>query len=835
MPSTGDRSVLLISGYPWSVSSIRAGTAAIHGLRAPAFGQSYPWADTGLFTSAPTMATVAETAAGRTDRTPHTELGLDPEVYRALGLTDDEVATIVDTIGRNPNGLELAMYSVMWSEHCSYKSSRIHLRRLPTEAPHVLVGPGEGAGVVDVGDGIALALRIESHNHPSFIEPYQGAATGAGGILRDIFSMGARPIALMDPLRFGPLDDARSRWVAEGVVSGISGYGNSVGVPTIGGEAVFDATYAGNPLVNVLALGILPVENLVLGRATGVGNLAVLLGSTTGRDGIGGVSVLASAGFDDGDDDSSKRPSVQVGDPFEEKRLIEACLELYARDLVVGVQDLGGAGITCATSETAAKGNSGMDVYVSEIPRREPGMNPVEVMTSESQERMLAIVAPEQLDDVLEVARRWEIRASVIGTVNAGGRLRVLTDTGADAEVLADVPAKSLEEDAPLYDRPRAEPADLAERRADDPAAHLEGLDDPDGLGADVLAGLADTRWIWSQYDHQLFLNTVTGPGSDAAVLRLRHPDTGVETGRGIALTTDGNHRWCAIDPRRGTAAVVAEAALNLACVGARPLALVNCLNFGNPERPEVMWQFSESVDGMGEACRALGVPVIGGNVSFYNASGDADIDPTPVVGMLGIIDELVRRPPGLELEDGARLVLLGPDPVGDGSGGDVPSGLAGSRWAFGHGRCGGSLAALDAAQHAKVCDLVRDIVADGLVVGVGDVADGGLVGVLAEAAARSGRGVQVTLPADAAPVPWLFGEAPSRVVLCVTAEQLKEVHRRHLDADVPARLLGSVDGDRLRVVAAEGTAVLDLGVDEVTAAWRNRLPDAFAAGTTQG
>ena len=759
----------------------------------------------------------------------------DPAIHRSLGLTDDEADRIAATLGRRPNHLELAMYSVMWSEHCSYKSSRIHLRRLPTEAPHVLVGPGEGAGVVDVGDGIALALRIESHNHPSFIEPYQGAATGAGGILRDIFSMGARPIALMDPLRFGPLDDARSRWVAEGVVSGISGYGNSVGVPTIGGEAVFDPTYTGNPLVNVLALGILPVENLVLGRATGAGNLAVLLGSTTGRDGIGGVSVLASASFDSDGADDDKRPSVQVGDPFEEKRLIEACLELYARDLVVGVQDLGGAGITCATSETAAKGDSGMDVYVSEIPLRETGMNPVEIMTSESQERMLAIVAPEQLDDVLEVARRWEIRASVIGRVNTSGRLRVLSGTGPEAEVLADAPAKSLEEDAPLYDRPRAEPVDLAARREDDPARHLDGLDTPSRLGADLSAMLCGTRWIWSQYDHQLFLNTVTGPGSDAAVLRLRHPETGVATGKGVALSTDGNHRWCAVDPRLGTAAVVAESLANLACVGARPLALVNCLNFGNPENPEVMWQFSEAVDGMGDACRAFGVPVIGGNVSFYNASGEVDIDPTPVVGTLGLIDALERRPTGPTLEAGAALLLIGPDPAGDGPAEGVPSGLAGSRWAFDHGLRGGSLVALDAAIHARVCDLVRGLVVEDLVVGVSDVSEGGLAGTLGEAVARSGLGAQVTMPEPASPVPWLFGEAPSRMLVCVDAGGVVDVQARCRDAGVPERLLGTVSGDRLTVRSAAADVVLDAGVEELRATWHDRLDDAFAAGTTQG
>src|SRR3954451_4602784 len=410
----------------------------------------------------------------------------DEAVHRALGLTDDEYATIERVLGRPPNHLELAMYSVMWSEHCSYKSSRIHLRRLPSEAPWVLVGPGEGAGVVDVGDGIAVAIRIESHNHPSAVEPYQGAATGVGGILRDVFSMGARPIAVMDPLRFGPLDDARSRWIAEGVVSGISGYGNSVGVPTVGGEVEFDETYADNPLVNVLCLGVMPVDRLVLGRATGEGNLAVLLGSATGRDGIGGVSVLASAGFGDAEAEQAKRPSVQVGDPFEEKRLIEACLELLDRGLVVGIQDLGGAGLTCATSETASRGGVGMDVYVSEVPQREPGMEAFEVMTSESQERMLAIVTPEHLDEVLAIAGKWEVRANVVGTVTGGGRLRVLDRPG--GKVLADIPAASLHEDAPLYDRPRHPPADLDQRQADDPGR----LPAPDDCGVDLLGMLAD-------------------------------------------------------------------------------------------------------------------------------------------------------------------------------------------------------------------------------------------------------------------------------------------------------------------------------------------------------
>ncbi|MDQ1478079.1 MAG: phosphoribosylformylglycinamidine synthase subunit PurL, partial [Actinomycetota bacterium] len=405
-------------------------------------------------------------------------------LHRRLGMTDDELAAVVDELGREPTHLELAMYSVMWSEHCSYKSSRAFLSRFPTEAPWVLVGPGEGAGVVDIGDGLAIAVRIESHNHPSAVEPYQGAATGVGGILRDIFSMGARPIAVMDPLRFGPLDDARSRWIAEGVVSGISGYGNAVGVPTVGGEVVFDETYIGNPLVNVLCLGVLPQDRLVRGVASGAGNLAVLLGSSTGRDGIGGVSVLASAGFGDDDADSAKRPSVQVGDPFEEKRLIEACLALLDAGLAIGVQDLGGAGLTCATSETAAKGGAGMDVYVSEVPQREPGMEPFEVMTSESQERMLAIIEPQHLDEVMAIAARWEVRASVIGTVTGTGRLRVLDRF--DGAVLADVPAKSLEDDAPRYDRPQeAQPV------------REPGAAAPRAAAADaLLAMLADTSWV---------------------------------------------------------------------------------------------------------------------------------------------------------------------------------------------------------------------------------------------------------------------------------------------------------------------------------------------------
>ncbi|HET6812329.1 MAG TPA: phosphoribosylformylglycinamidine synthase subunit PurL [Acidimicrobiales bacterium] len=742
-------------------------------------------------------------------------------LHRVLGLTDGEAEAISGILGREPNHLELAMYAVMWSEHCSYKSSRLHLRRLPTEGPGVLVGPGENAGVVDAGNGIAVAIRIESHNHPSAIEPYQGAATGVGGILRDIFTMGARPIALMDPLRFGPLEDPRSRWIFEGVVRGISGYGNSVGVPTVGGELVFDPTYAGNPLVNVLCVGLLPADRLVLGRATGVGNLAVLLGSRTGRDGIGGVSVLASAGF--AEEDGAKRPSVQVGDPFEEKRLIEACLELLSAGLVVGIQDLGGAGLTCATSETASRGGVGMDVDVSAVPRREPHMEPFEVMTSESQERMLAIVRPDDLAAVEEVCGRWEVRAAVVGRVtpggSEGGRLRILD--GWDGPVLADVPAASLHEDAPLYDRPVRAPADLAARRSDS-SSSLPAPTAEDNA-ADVLALLRDPSPVYRQYDHQLFLNTVLAPGAGAAVLRLKAPGVNATESdplgtagqeSALAISTDGNGRWCAVDPRRGTEWLVAESALNVACAGAAPVALVNCLNFGNPEHPEVMWQLSESIDGMAEACRALDIPVIGGNVSLYNESAGRDIDPTPVVAVLGLVDELRRRPPAAVLEPAGGVVLLGRR-VGP----DRTDALDGSAWAARRGHRGGALASVDYVDHVDVLLLVRELVDDGLVAGASDIADGGLALALSEMAVASGTGFHVTGVRGHAE---LFSELPSRVVLCTS--HAAAVLERAGAAAVPAVELGTTGGHRLIVDGADGDRLLELAMDDAVARWQGAL-----------
>ncbi len=792
---------------------------------------------------------------------------MDPRVHRALGLTDDEEATIRSILGREPNHLELAMYAVMWSEHCSYKSSRLHLRRLPTTGERVVVGPGENAGVVDAGGGVGIAVRIESHNHPSAIEPYQGAATGVGGILRDIFTMGARPIAVMDALYFGRWDEPRARWLIEGVVSGISGYGNSVGVPTVGGEVAFDACYAGNPLVNVLCLGVLPLDRLVLGKASGEGNLAVLLGSSTGRDGIGGVSVLASAGFtggsartgsavDGGDGeahvadgpssgavaeggDDAKRPSVQVGDPFEEKRLIEACLALLDAGLVVGIQDLGGAGLTCATSETAGRAGMGMDVDVDAVARRQAGMEPFEVMTSESQERMLAIVTPQNLDDVLAVCARWEVRADVVGRVTrpvavpAGGRGAGSTTGGADGAdggssgpdgaagrlkiragidgpVLADVPAASLSEAAPLYDRPM--------RAVPPPAAG--GADDPDTVAApdasamtrDITQLVRDPAWVYRQYDHQLFLNTVVGPGGDATVLKLAAP--GVPwTGGGVVLSVDGNPRWCSLDPRAGTRALVAESALNVACGGGRPVALVNCLNFGNPEHPEVMWQLSESVDGMAEACQALEVPVVGGNVSLYNESAGRDILPTPVVGVVGLADRLSSTPPGVSLVDGGVLLLID----ADSSEAPRPSGLGGSRWAVEcRGLTGGVLAPVDLDAHRRLLDVVVSLVTDEIagadgnggapanrIAGIHDVSDGGLAVCLAEMALRSGIGMHVRGVAGHAS---LFGERPSRVVVCArSATAAADIAARANGAGMTVTELGTAGGGRLVVDGPTG------------------------------
>ena len=701
---------------------------------------------------------------------------MSDSLHQALGMTDEEYADVCDILGRAPANPELAMYSVMWSEHCSYKSSRAHLGRFPTEAPWVVVGPGENAGVVDLGDGWLAALRIESHNHPSFVEPYQGAATGVGGILRDVFTMGARPIALWDQIRFGSLDDAHNRYLFSGVVSGVAGYGNAVGVPTVGGEVEFDDCYAGNPLVNVMCLGILKREQLMLGTAGSPGMVAVLLGSATGRDGIGGASVLASASFDE--DSGTKRPSVQVGDPFEEKKLIEACLDLYQHNLCVGVQDLGAAGLSCATSEPAARAGMGMDFNLDTVHVREPDMTAAELLMSESQERMMAFVAPENVDEVLAVAAKWEIDASVVGTVKEGGTLSV-THNG---ELVAEIPAASLTENAPLLHRPSERPDWLDDVWATEP------VPDSDDVPADLLRILddptvADPAWVYQQYDHQLFLNTAVAPGNDGSLLRIKG------TTKGLAVSTDGNGRLCYLDPRNGAARLVYEAALNVAMTGARGLAVVDNLNFGNPEKPDIMWQFIECVEGMSLACEALGVPVVGGNVSFYNQTDEQDIHPTPIVGYLGMADPMPTKPARLsQAEEGMEVWVFGPDSAN----------LSGSSYAkIIHNHLGGRPDLVDDAMAIAVIDLAATIAEQELAAVLHDVSDGGMAVALAEISIKSGIGI-ATAHIDAP-----FSEPPHRFVAVVTPEDSATVEALAVERSVPASRLGIVGGDTIALGSA--------------------------------
>ncbi|HJU52455.1 MAG TPA: phosphoribosylformylglycinamidine synthase subunit PurL [Acidimicrobiia bacterium] len=721
-------------------------------------------------------------------------------LHGRLGLTDDEYQQIVDRLGREPNRSELAMYSVMWSEHCSYKSSRVHLSRFPTEAPWVVVGPGENAGVVDIGEGWLAALRIESHNHPSFVEPYQGAATGVGGIIRDIFTMGARPIALWDSLRFGPLDQPRNRYLFAGVVGGIASYGNAVGVPTVGGELAFAEHYSDNPLVNVMCLGLLRAEDLVLSTSGPPGTIAVLLGAPTGRDGIGGASVLASASFDE--TSLEKRPSVQVGDPFAEKKLIEACLELYRRKLVIGVQDLGAAGLSCAISEPVSRSGHGIKVDLDRVHTREPDMTAPELLMSESQERMMAFVDAARVDEVIEVARRWETDASVIGEITSSENV-VVSHAG---EVVVDIPARSLTTEAPRYHRPLGEPGWMEDLWSNT----VKFVAQP-AIATGLLQLLAEPElgsraWIYEQYDHMLFLNTVVGPGHDATLLRLKG------TNRGLALSTDGNGRVCYLDPRRGAARLVWEAALNVAVVGAEPLAVVDNLNFGNPEKPEVMWQFRETVEGISEACEALGVPVVGGNVSFYNETDGLDIYPSPVIGMLGLVEELSLPPPRLDRAEPEMAIYL----VGN----EWAPNLAGSAFekvTFGH--VGGRPTGPDRAMGRATVVTARRLAEAGIPV-LHDVSLGGLGLALAEICIASEVGGSVAYS------DWrfLFSEDPHRFLAVAPDEADDTITAACSEVGVPFRRIGTMGGDAVVFDRGGVRAAVDLTLAIDT--WRKALPE---------
>jgi phosphoribosylformylglycinamidine synthase len=737
---------------------------------------------------------------------------VDLKLAREHGLTDAEWERILAILGRAPTFSELGIFSVMWSEHCSYKSSRVHLKTLPTQAEHVLVGPGEGAGAVAIGDGLAVIFKMESHNHPSFIEPTQGAATGVGGILRDIFSMGARPIASMDSLRFGPLDDPRHRMLLRGVVHGIGGYGNSVGVATVGGETGFHECYRGNILVNAFNLGLVDADKIFLGQASGLGNPVIYAGSKTGRDGIHGASLLASAEFDDASD--AKRPTVQVGDPFTEKCLIEACLEAMRTGVVVGIQDMGAAGLTCSSFEMASRAGTGIEMDLDRVPQRAANLSPYELLLSESQERMLFVTRAGEERAVLDIFARWDLDAVVVGRVTGDGRMRVRWH----GETVVDIPVDPVAANAPLYDRPRRPPADLGERQKLD-LASIEPEADPAGALLALLdsPNLASKAWIWRQYDSLVQGNTVVGPGGDAALVRVKRED-GTPTRKALAMSLDCNPRWCWLDPHVGTIAAVAEAARNVACTGARPLALTNCLNFGNPEKPEIMWEFAEAVRGLGDAALALGTPVISGNVSFYNETSGRAIFPTPTIGMVGLLDDFERHAVSHWTAAGQAIVLLGA----------TRDELGGSEWlALRRGLEAGPPPAVDLAHERRLHTLLAEAIASGLVATAHDVGSGGLAVALAECGitgpASLRIGCRVELPAGRAEVQ-LFGESTGRV-LVATADP-DALLARARSADVPAARIGTTGGDRLVI-----DRVVDLDLATLAATFERAIPRRLEEG----
>ncbi len=765
------------------------------------------------------------------DTVEHAEKTPDHEQpWADLGLKPDEYASVRDILGRRPTSSELAMYSVMWSEHCSYKSSKVHLRRFGDDITdemraHLMVGIGENAGVVDIGDGYAVTFKIESHNHPSYVEPYQGAATGVGGIVRDILAMGARPVAVMDPLRFGPLDAEDTHRVLPGVVAGVGGYGNCLGLPNIGGEVVFDPTYAGNPLVNALCVGVMRHEQLHLARASGAGNLVVLYGARTGGDGIGGVSVLASETFDDASGDRTggpaKRPSVQVGDPFMEKLLIECTLELFAEGLVEGIQDLGGAGLSCATSELASAGDGGMRVWLDRVPLRDSSLAPEEILMSESQERMMAVVTPASVDRFLEVCAKWDVEATVVGEVtepsaeerDRGGRLVVEWH----GEVVVDVPPRTVAHEGPVYSRPYARPEAQDALQAD----RAERLPRPEG-GAELRAtllrlaaspNLCDRSWVTDQYDRYVRGNTVLAQQQDAGMVRVDE-----ETGLGVALSTDCNGRFARLDPYAGSQLALAEAYRNVATTGARPLAVSDCLNFGSPEDPAVMWQLAEAVRGLADGCRELGVPVTGGNVSLYNSTGDTAILPTPVVAVLGVIDDVARRTPAGFVAEGQQVYLLGA----------TREELSGSEWAHvAHGHLGGLPPRVDLAAERELADIVVNASRDGLVDAAHDLSDGGLAQALVESCLYGGVGARVWVPDDLDPFVALFSESAGRVLVAVPRSEEVRFTDMCTARRFPHARIGVTDGTGPDA-ALDVQGLFTVPLAELRAAWSGTLPAAF-------
>jgi phosphoribosylformylglycinamidine synthase II len=729
-------------------------------------------------------------------------LQVTPEILKRHGMTAEEFERLRKILGRDPSWTELGITSALWSEHCSYKSSKVYLREFPTEGPHVVQGPGENAGIVDVGHGFVAVFKMESHNHPSFIEPYQGSMTGVGGILRDIFTMGARPIACMDSLRFGEIDAPRMRFLIDGVVRGVGDYGNCVGIPTVGGETGFHRCYNGNILVNAFALGIARHDQIFHARASGAGNPVLYAGSRTGRDGIHGAT-MASESFDSGSE--KKRPTVQVGDPFTEKVLLEACLEAMRTGAIVAIQDMGAAGLTSSSFEMAGRGGTGLRLDLDRVPLREPGLTPYEMMLSESQERMVLVAKRGREEELAKVFRRWGLEVASIGEITDTGRAVLEWHGG----VVADIPIRPLTEEAPVYRRPVAEPADLAERwrapevpQPEDLRGTLEKL-----LGT---AEFASKAWIWTQYDHTVRTNTVRGPGGDAAVLLLKG------TPAGIAMTSDVSPVYCALDPRRGGMQAVAEAVRNLACAGAEPVGLTDCLNFGNPENPEVSWQFREAIRGMSEACRALGVPVISGNVSFYNETEGQSIYPTPTVGMVGVVPDVASLPEShfRSSDCGDRIILLGRDRSEFG-------GAAYLRLLYGIEQ--GRPPEVDLDAELRLARLLRGLIAKSLVRTAHDLSEGGFLISLAESCLGHGVGATVTVPLEGAD---LFSESQARAIVACAPALVDRVLAAAEEAGVPAAELGETGGDEL--VVRSGSEILRAPVDALHEIWSTALPRAL-------
>jgi len=762
-----------------------------------------------------------------------TEIKVTAEIAAEHGLSPEEYARVLKILGREPNITELGIFSVMWSEHCSYKSSRVHLRRLPTKAPQVVQGPGENAGVVDIGDGLCAAFKIESHNHPSYVEPFQGAATGVGGILRDVFTMGARPIAVLDALRFGPVTNApgaagasaeltaKNRHILDGVVGGIAFYGNCFGVPTVGGDVAFAPGYSRNPLVNALALGIARRDQLFFARARGAGNPVLYVGAKTGRDGIHGASLLASAEFTE--ESQQKRPNVQVGDPFLEKLLLEACLEAMQIGAIVAIQDMGAAGLTSSSCEMASRGGVGIELDLDRVPQRETGMIPYEMMLSESQERMLLVAERGREREVIEVFAKWGLDAIEVGRVTAGEMMRVMWH----GELAAEIPAKALAEEAPLYQRPIAPPA--APRGSGKLIELLPEGTNLTGNFARLLAwpAIASKRWIFEQYDHMVRTNTLAWPGAaDAAVLRVK------ETNRALALTVDGNGRWCWLAPREGAAAAVAEGARNVACTGAQPWAATNCLNFGNPEKPEVMWEFSECVDGIADACRALEIPITGGNVSFYNDTLGQSIYPTPVLGVLGLLEDASRAVGiAFQQEDDAILLLDGAGERARTEARSAQRELSSSEYALAlFGIVSGAPPAVDLAGEKRLIEALLALTGDKLLHSAHDISDGGLAVTLAECCFAS-RGltadahIAATEPAEAA----VFGERGARAIVSCAPESLARVQEIARQYSIGVADLGRVTRGEDFAIAVNGIRVIQARCEKLRAAWADSLKSVMA------